>query len=136
MTCHRLFRSSALEITNCVGDASVRKPLPMHFASFEAHFQDDGAYVLHEGHRSILIDVHYVELRRAGSTQTYSRPAVSVDRGMSIRFGSSVLDALLPPSDGPVDFPTGAVRLGLGEFRRLRALRRASRTHRAAPTAT
>ena len=127
MTCQTLYRSAALEITSCIGDASRRSPAAMHFESFEAHFQDDGAYTLHDGPRAVLVDVHHVELRRAGTTRTYSRPAVSADRGTSIRFSAAVLDVLSNASDDspPAEFPTGVVRLGPRGFRHLRALRRA-----------
>ena len=99
----------------------------MHFPSFEVHFQNDGAYTLHEAGRAILIDAHHVELRAAGSTLTYSRPVVSVDRGMSIRLSRALVDALLPhnPAGAPVEFPSGVVRLGPGGFGEVRALRRA-----------
>ncbi len=127
MTCHSLYRSGTLEITRCIGDASQRKPKAMHFPSFEVHFQDDGAYTLHESGRALLVDVHHVELRRAGTTRTYSRPAVSTDRGTSIRFSSAFVDALLPCADrhAPAVFPIGVVRLGVSAFGELRALRRA-----------
>ena len=126
MTCHRLYQSSALEITSCVGEASQRKPAAMHFQSFEVHFQDDGAYVLHDERRSVLVDAHHVELRRPGTTLTYSRPAVSADRGTSIRFSSAVAASLLPlsESDTPASFPSGIVPLDSRGFRQLRALRR------------
>jgi len=126
MTCHTLYRSPALEITSCVGDASQRQAKPMHFSSFEVHFQDDGAYTLHEPGRAVLIDVHHVEVRHAGTTRTYSRPVVSADRGTSIRFSSAVAEALRPRDrDTAVEFPSGVVRLGPRGFAALRALRRA-----------
>ena len=126
MSCHSLYRSPALEITSCVGDASRRQPKPMHFSSFEVHFQDDGAYTLHESGRALLVDVHHVEVRRAGTTCTYSRPVVSADRGTSIRFSSGIADALRPrDGDTPIEFPSGVVRLGPHGFAALRALRRA-----------
>lgn len=127
MTCQGLYSSTTLEITSCVGDASRRSPKPMHFASFELHFQDDGAYTLHEAGRAVLIDAHHVELRRAGTTLTYSRPVVSADRGMSIRLSRPLLDALLPRDAGgaPVEFPSGVLRLRSSGFGELRSLRRA-----------
>jgi len=99
----------------------------MHFASSELHFQDDGAYTLHEAGRAVLIDAHHVELRRAGTTLTYSRPVVSADRGMSIRLSPALVDALLPRNGGGgrVEFPSGVLRLGSSGFVELRALRRA-----------
>src|SRR5262245_57913826 len=126
MTCHTLYRSSGLEITSCVGDASQRQAKPMHFSTFEVHFQDDGAYTLHESGRAMLIDVHHVEVRRAGATRTYSRPIVSADRGTSIRISSGVAEALRPrDGDTRLDVPSGVVRLGPRGFAALRALRRA-----------
>ena len=127
MTCHSLYRSTTLEITSCIGDASQRKPKAMHFPSFEVHFQDDGAYTLHESGRAVLVDAHHVELRRAGTTLTYSRPVVSADRGTSIRFSSAVADMLLAGASRRAqrEFPSGVVRLGVDGFGEMRALRRA-----------
>lgn len=125
MSCHGLYRSDSLEIASCVGDASRRDAVAMHFPLFEAHFQDDGAYFLHGAHDTVLVDAHHVELRAAGSTHTYSRPVVPTDRGMSIRFS---LDWLGGPSgcatNAIAPFRSRVVPLGWRRFRQLRALRR------------
>lgn len=127
MPCHPLYRSQAIDIVRCVGDASKREPVEMHWPLFEAHFQDDGAYFLHDGGRTVLVDVHHVELRPAGSSQTYSRPVVSADRGTSIRFAPEVVESLTldPTGVSGIGFTSAVVRLGPRGFRRLRALRRA-----------
>jgi len=135
MPCQTLYRSDALEVASCVGDAARRRPHSMHFPSFEAHFQTDGAYFLHEGTEARLIDVHHVELRRARSTEMYSRPIVSSDCGMSVRFSLGSLGSEWSSNDDPhgTVFPTGAVRVDWQRFRELCALRAALEQARAEP---
>src|SRR5688500_15719358 len=99
----------------------------MQWPPFEPRHQDDGAYFVHDGPRTILVDVHHVELRRAGTSETYSRPVVSVDRGTSIRFSADVAGVLAGRDRRwtDSDFRTGVVRLDPNAFRQFRALRRA-----------
>jgi AraC-like DNA-binding protein len=118
-----MFRYDELEITNCVGDASKREAIARSWPAFEAHFQVDGAYFVHYGSEPQLVDVHHVELRRAGMLAEYSRPMISVDQGLSIRFSVSRLQS----------FPIGVVRVGSRAFAELRALRWASLDARAEP---
>jgi AraC-like DNA-binding protein len=126
MSCHSLYRSDALEISRCVGDASHRDPVEMRFSTYELHFQDDGAYFLHAGRETVLVDVHHVELRRAGTVQTYSRPVVSADRGTSVRFSQAVLGGIwASATDSSTNFTPNVVPLDWPGFLQLRGLRRA-----------
>lgn len=125
MSCHALYRSDRFEVASCIGNASRRDPSAMHFLSYEVHFQTDGAYFLHDGPRTQLVDVHHVELRRARRTEVYSRPVVASDRGLSIRFSLAALGVSQLGVQADDSFPTGAVHLTWQRFRELRALRAA-----------
>ena len=127
MPCQNLYRSGALDILSCTGDATRRLPAATRWPSYEVHFQDDGAYFLHDGADPTLVDVHCVEVRRAGLTQVYSRPVVPVDRGTSIRFDPSALGAesRSVATTPAADIPCGIVLVGRQAFAELQGLRRA-----------
>jgi AraC-like DNA-binding protein len=96
-----LYRSQALDLVSCIGNATHRDPYVMEWSLFEVHFQDDGGYLLGDGERTLVVDPNHVEIRWAGSSAIYSRPPVSADRGTSARLPVGLARRLLPGAERP-----------------------------------
>jgi AraC-like DNA-binding protein len=91
-----LYRSHTLDLVSCIGNAAHRDPYPMEWPLFEVHFQDDGGYLIGDEGRTLVVDPNHVEIRWAGASAMYSRPAVAVDRGTSIRLPPGLAFRLVP----------------------------------------